>query len=88
VDSDSSGSLDATDSTFTYRCSTDASERAGWVYVHAGVPDGNAFIVPARVDMELLMDSIDVLNNFNVSGSGAFNMVMMDHLAAAINVYH
>ncbi len=88
VDSDNSGTLEATDSTFSYRCSTVASERAGWVHVHTDVPDGNAFVIPSRVDMELLMDSIDVLNNFNASGSGTFNMLLMDHLAAAINVYH
>ena len=88
VDSDNSGTLDATDATFSYRCGTDALLRSGWAMMHQDLPEGGDFIVEVPVDIERLVAPLDIAADTEALGAEALNIQLMDSLAACFHESH
>jgi hypothetical protein len=88
VDSDNSGTVDDTDTPFTYRCGTDLLARSGWATMHVEIPDGGSMTVEAPVDVERLMGGVDVLGIPSALGDAPLNEQLMDSLSANFNEAH
>ena len=88
VDSDNSGTLDASDATFSYRCGTDALMRSGWAMMHQDLPEGGDFIVEVPVDIERIVAPLDIAADTEAVGAEALNVQLMDSLAACFHESH
>ena len=88
VDSDNSGTIDAADAPFTYRCGTDALVRNGWAVMHIEIPDGGTLTIETAVDVERLMGGVDVLGNASALGGAPLNVQLMDSLSANFHEAH
>lgn len=88
VDSDNNGTVDATDTPFTYRCGTDALTRTGWAQMHIEIPEGGTVTIETAVDVERLMGGVNVLTNSSALGNSPLNMQLMDSLSANFREAH
>ena len=87
-DSDNSGSVDATDASFSYRCGTATLLRNGWAIMHMELPDGGTLTITAAVDVERLMGGVDVSTNATAHGDTPLNVQLMDSLSANFQEAH
>jgi hypothetical protein len=88
VDSDGSGTLDASDNTFRYRCGTDALARSGWAVMHSDIPDGGTMTVQTPVDVAQLLGGADLLATSIAEGGTPLNVQLMDSLAGIFHESH
>lgn len=88
VDSDNNGVLESTDSSFSYRCGTDALMRSGWARMHTALPDGGSFTIETDVDVEQLMAPLDIAATLEATGGNALNVQLMDSLTSSFNEQH
>lgn len=86
VDDDGDGTVDASDPTFSYHCSTDALLGEDEVEYHADITAGATISKHIEVQVDLLMTGIDALATPIGVGADAVNVSLMQNLATAITV--
>ncbi len=85
VDTNGDGDFDdATDGVFTYHCATDAMAREAMVHIHADVTAGGTATLNAKVDMAVVLQSLNLVTNSVAMGGGPANAAAMDALVTAI----
>lgn len=87
VDGNGDGDVDDTeDVPFTYHCATDALLREDGFHQHEDVVAGTTVTLSAKVDVNMLLMDMDLLNASVAMGGGPNNQAAMNNLVMAIDV--
>ena len=85
VDTNGDGDFDdANDGVFTYHCATDAMARTAMLHIHADVSAGSTATLNAKVDMAVVLQSLNLVTNSVAMGGGPANAAAMNALVTAI----